>query len=134
MAELTIGEVAQGAGVQPSALRYYESVGLLPAPKRVNGRRRYDESVLRQLTIIQMAQHAGFTIAEIQTLLHGFEQDTPPSARWRQLAAEKLVELHGRLRQTQQMIQVLENGLQCGCLQFEDCVILEDARCEVGNE
>jgi MerR family redox-sensitive transcriptional activator SoxR len=134
MAERTIGEVAQQAGMQASALRYYESVGLLPAPKRVNGRRRYDESVLQQLTIIQMAQRAGFTIAEIQTLRHGFEPDTPPSARWRQLAAEKLVELHGRLRQTQQMIQVLENGLQCGCLQFEDCVILEDARCEVGNE
>ncbi|HRQ42301.1 MAG TPA: hypothetical protein PLD25_30660 [Chloroflexota bacterium] len=48
-----------------------------------------------------------------------------------QIAAEKLVELHGRLRQSQQMIQVLENGLPCGCLQFADCVILDDARCEV---
>lgn len=130
MAELTIGEVAQRVGVQTSTLRYYESVGLLTAPRRVNGRRRYDESVLLPLTIIQMAQRAGFTIAEIQTLLHGFQPDTPPSARWRQLAGEKLVELHGRLRQTQQMIQVLENGLQCGCLRFEDCVILTDARCE----
>ena len=52
MEELTIGEVARQAGIRPSALRYYESIGLLPAPKRVNGRRRYDPSTVQQLTVL----------------------------------------------------------------------------------
>ncbi len=42
MPDLTIGDVARRSGLRPSALRYYEEAGLLPAPARVNGRRRYD--------------------------------------------------------------------------------------------
>ena len=49
MKELTIGEVARRAGVHTSAIRYYESVGLLPPPKRLNGRRRYDETVFQRM-------------------------------------------------------------------------------------
>ena len=70
MEELTIGEVARQAGIRPSALRYYESIGLLPVPRRVNGRRRYDPAIVQQLTVLQVARQAGFTIAEIQTLFH----------------------------------------------------------------
>lgn len=69
MEDLSIGEVARRAGIQPSALRYYESIGLMPAPRRVSGRRRYDESAVRMLKIVQLAQSAGFSIAEIQVLL-----------------------------------------------------------------
>jgi len=81
----TIGEVARRAGVRPSALRYYERIGVLPLPGRENGRRQYDEEVLREvlgrLAIVRVAQQAGFTIAEIRTLLDGFSEDTPPSER-----------------------------------------------------
>ena len=55
MEELVIGEVARRAGIRPSALRYYESIGLMPAPKRVNGRRRYDESTVQMLRVVQLA-------------------------------------------------------------------------------
>jgi MerR family redox-sensitive transcriptional activator SoxR len=75
--ELAIGEVARRAGIQPSALRYYERIGLMPAPKRVSGRRRYGEDTVQMLKVVQLAQSAGFTVAEIQTLLHGFAPDTP---------------------------------------------------------
>ena len=69
MEELAIGEVARRAGIRTSALRYYDSIGLMPAPKRVSGRRRYDESTVQMLKVIQLAQQAGFTVAEIQTLI-----------------------------------------------------------------
>ena len=49
MGSMSIGEVARWAGVRPSALRYYEGVGLLPSPERTNGRRRYDGKVLREV-------------------------------------------------------------------------------------
>src|SRR3954454_4514736 len=103
MEELVIGEVAQRAGIRPSALRYYESIGLLPATKRVNGRRRYDESTVQMLKVVQLAQDAGFSVAEIQTLLHGFAPDTPPAARWQLLARQKLDELDAQIARVQQM-------------------------------
>src|SRR5215216_1550017 len=103
MEELVIGEVARRAGIRPSALRYYESIGLMPAPKRVNGRRRYDESIVQMLRIIQLAQQAGFTVAEIETLLHGFAPDTPPAARWQPLAQQKIAELDALIVHAEKM-------------------------------
>jgi MerR family redox-sensitive transcriptional activator SoxR len=123
MADLTIGEVARRVGVRTSALRYYESIGLLPAPKRVNGRRRYDESIIQLLGVLQLAQKAGFSVAEMQTLFHGFEPDTPPAARWRVLARQKMAELDALIQRSQQMKHFLESGLRCNCLRLEDCVI-----------
>src|SRR5690349_5831998 len=96
--DLTITQVARRAGIRPSAIRYYESIGLLPVPARVHGRRRYDESVSRRLTIIAAAQGMGFTIAEIGVLLHGFDADTPASARWRALAEEKRPHIDALIR------------------------------------
>jgi MerR family redox-sensitive transcriptional activator SoxR len=130
MEELAIGEVARRAGIRPSALRYYESIGLLTATKRINGRRRYDENAVQVLKVVQLAQDAGFTIAEIQTLLHGFAPDTPPAARWQTLARQKLDELDAQITRAQQMKQVLEKGLNCGCLRLEDCaVVLAEGMC-----
>jgi MerR family redox-sensitive transcriptional activator SoxR len=131
MEDLAIGEVARRAGIRPSTLRYYESISLLPRPKRVSGRRRYDESTLQMLKVIQLAQQAGFTVAEIQTLLHGFEPDTPPAARWRPLARQKLRELDALIERAQHMKQLLETGLNCGCLRLEDCaIVLENWGCQ----
>jgi MerR family redox-sensitive transcriptional activator SoxR len=118
----SIGEVAAQAGLNPSAIRYYESVGLLPAPKRINGRRVYEASVLPRLALVQLAQKAGFTVQEISTLLHGFATDTTPAERWQTLARKKLVEIEQMLVRIQQMKALLEKALHCGCLRLEDCV------------
>ena len=76
MGMLLIGEVAQRSGIKPSAIRYYESVGLLPEPARRSGRRVYDNDVLDHLTFIRFAQMAGFGISEIKGLVSGL---TPQS-------------------------------------------------------
>jgi MerR family redox-sensitive transcriptional activator SoxR len=129
---LTIGEVARRAGIRTSALRYYESIGLLPMPSRVNGLRRYDASTVGLLAVIRLAQQAGFTVAEIQTLLHGFTPETPPAARWRPLAQAKLAELDEVIARAQQMKAILATGLNCGCLRLEDCAtILVREQCEM---
>jgi len=121
---MSIGEVARRSGVRSSTLRYYESVGLLPAPERVNGRRRYGGEVLLLLLVIRVAQQAGFTLAEIRTLLHGFSPDTPPSARWRALAREKLTEVDALVERVLGMKDLLERGLRCECLRLEDCSLV----------
>ncbi len=112
--ELTISAVARHAGLRPSAIRYYESAGLLPLPRRVSGRRRYGPEVLPRLTLIAAAQRMGFTIAEIRTLLHGFSPGTPASARWQVLAAQKLPEVEALMVHAQSMKALLEEALQCG--------------------
>lgn len=119
--ERTISDVARHAGIRPSAIRYYESVGLLPPPARVNGRRRYDEDVLQRLAVIAWAQQMGFTIAEIGTLLHGFSADTPAWARWQTLATEKMPQIDALIEQAYRMKRLLEESLRCECLTLDDC-------------
>lgn len=102
---------------------------MLPAPDRVNGRRCYDGEVLRdvldRLTVVRVAQQAGFTVTEIKTLLDGFSDDTPPSERWRVLAREKLTEVEALVERALGMKRLLERGLRCECLRLEDCDLIE---------
>ena len=121
-----IGEVARRARVAASTIRYYEQIGLLPPAKRVNTKRRYDLSILEKINVIRIAQQAGLTIAEIQTLLYDFPVDTPPSERWETLAAKKIVELDEIIRQAQAMKDLLEKTLQCHCVKIEDCAQVEE--------
>jgi MerR family redox-sensitive transcriptional activator SoxR len=68
---MSIGEVAKRAGVAASALRYYEREGLIPKADRRGGKRVYGADILDRLALIGVAKGAGFTVAEIQTLLSG---------------------------------------------------------------
>jgi MerR family redox-sensitive transcriptional activator SoxR len=121
MQSWTIGEVAARSGVPASTIRYYEEIELLPPALRVNGRRRYDNTILPTLRVIRLAQQAGFSIAEIQTLLHDFPVDTLPSTRWQGLARRKLSELDERMQQLQVMKSFLEQTLDCQCRSLEEC-------------
>jgi len=124
MTEMTVGAAAKAVGLRPSAIRYYESVGILPPPRRVSGQRRYDASVLDCLRAIQVAKEAGFTIGEIRRLFRGFPLRTSPSARWRALARQKLREVDDMIARALGMKRMLEDGLRCGCLTLEDCRLL----------
>jgi MerR family redox-sensitive transcriptional activator SoxR len=122
MTELTISEVARRAGIRASAIRYYESMGLLPPPPRVSGQRRYQAEILRRLAFIQAAQAVGFSVAEMQTLLGELNEDVPLSTRWQSLAQRKLAEVDALIHQAQRMKRMLENGLHCSCPDLEQCM------------
>ncbi|HJS29173.1 MAG TPA: MerR family transcriptional regulator [Anaerolineales bacterium] len=124
MEELTIGEVAQYAGMRTSAIRYYESVGLLPRPTRVNGRRRYDPGVLKRLGLIQLVRQAGFGIRELQLLFNGSAIDAPASTMWKSLAVEKIAEMDALIERTQAAKAWLAEALQRDCQGAEECVAL----------
>lgn len=121
MEVLSIGAVAREAGIRASAIRYYEQAGLLPAPQRESGRRRYTPDILDRIALIQFAQQAGFTIGEIRTLFEGFEEGTPMSLRWQVLAQHKLAEVDALVDRAQRMRALLARALDCGCLRLEDC-------------
>ena len=126
MEGLSIGEVAERTGLAPSAIRYYESLGLLPEPSRAGGKRRYDESIFGWLALIALAREAGFTMAETRELIAGFDPETLPTTRWQALAERKLAEIDEQIARATRMRKVLKRGLACGCLRLEECVrILE---------
>ncbi len=122
MEEFTISEVAKRAGIQASAIRYYESIKLLPSPRRSSGRRRYSPEILRQLAFIQTARTAGFSLAEIQTFMNGLDDETPLAERWQMLAQHKLAEVDALMRKAQGMKMILQNGLNCTCANLEECI------------
>ncbi|MEN8184078.1 MAG: MerR family transcriptional regulator [Myxococcota bacterium] len=121
MLSLSIGQVAERAGIAASAIRYYEAEGLLPRAERRSGRRVYDESVVERLAIIQLAKAAGFTVAEVKRLLGGFARRTPPGERWRTMAERKLVELDERIAEAERMKRLLRVVTRCECPSFTDC-------------
>ena len=122
MTEMSIGQVAQKAGLETSTLRYYESIGLLPVAKRVSGQRRYTPEALKWLAMIQVAKEAGFTLSEVKTFIVGFSEHEPPSARWQAMARQKLPEVEALIIRAQGMKRLLEEGLECDCLRLDECV------------
>jgi MerR family transcriptional regulator, redox-sensitive transcriptional activator SoxR len=122
MTELSIGEVARRAGVRPSALRYYEQAGILPAAKRVNGRRHYSEELVKMIEVARFAQSVGFSLAEVKQLFAGFEGRSELCAQWRPLALAKLKELDAVIEKARRMKGAIESGLSCGCIRVQDCL------------
>jgi MerR family transcriptional regulator, redox-sensitive transcriptional activator SoxR len=123
MEALAIGEVSRRAGMAQSAIRYYESAGLLSGPARSSGGwREFHPEVVDQLKVIRMARELGFSLEEIRTLLNGFSPDTPPSTRWQQLAERKLPEVDALIQRATAMKRLLEKGLRCDCVSIQDCI------------
>lgn len=111
MSDMSIGEVAEAAGMQTSTLRYYESIGILPEPRRLNGRRRYSQSILSVLEAIHLAKACNFSLDEIRTILYGPPSDESPSERWKNLAAAKLQETESLLAQAQRQKAALTESI-----------------------
>lgn len=116
--QLTIGELAATAGVATSALRYWEELGLLPAPARVSGQRRYPTSSVLLVGLIVLLRDVGFTLREIKVLMAA-RADRPDT--WRELLRRKLVELDERIAQAQVARTAIEHGLACRHDDILDC-------------
>jgi MerR family redox-sensitive transcriptional activator SoxR len=118
---MTIGEIAARAGVRTSAIRFYESAGLLPEARRVGGRRVYESDVLARLAVIRFAQAAAFSLDEIRGLFSATAGERSISTRWKRLAAAKVIALDVVIVQAESMKRQLQRALQCGCIEVEEC-------------
>jgi MerR family redox-sensitive transcriptional activator SoxR len=117
---LTIGEVAEAAGLRTSAIRYYEAQGLLRPAARVGGRRRFEPDVLDRLAVIAFCRELGFTLDEIRRLLE------PPGRaaqrrRWQELVEAKLAELAHTAARVEAMREVLRRSQTCDCIDVQEC-------------
>ncbi len=123
-AVLTIGEVARQAGVNTSAIRYYERVGVLPEPERVGGQRRYTQGTIRRLGVIGVAKQAGFTLEETRALLHA-DADSAAHAELRGLADHKLPEVEALIARAQAMRDWLLTARGCTCETLDVCGLFD---------
>lgn len=118
---MTIGQLAERAGLNASAIRYYERHGILPEPVRVSGQRRYSERTLARLRIIDVAQHAGFSLDEIKILLAGTEAGAPAHEQLQGLAARKLGDIDALIERAQLVRAWLATATRCGCDSLDVC-------------
>jgi MerR family redox-sensitive transcriptional activator SoxR len=121
MAALTISQVARQVGLESSAIRYYERIGLLPTPARQSGQRRYDATALYRLAIIQRARQLGFTLEEVRQLFFGF-REVRASARWQKLCRSKLTELQALADGIKTVQRLLRKMMRrCHCETLDQC-------------
>lgn len=121
---LTIGALSARSGLAPSALRFYESQGLLPSERTASGQRRYPRSALRRLAFIRSAQRVGLTLDEIREELASLpEQRTPSVADWRKLSGSWQGRLDHRLAEIEQLRDSLTSCIGCGCLSLRTCAL-----------
>lgn len=135
---LPIGDVAEASGRSASSIRYYERVGLIPAPQRVSGQRRYPRTVLRTLAVIDTAQRAGLTLAEIGALLAanpgdaghpddaGAPKNPGPSDCLRQVATRRLPEVRALIERAERVRRWLEAAAGCACPTLDDCQLFAE--------
>lgn len=106
-------------------IRYYEDVGVLPEPRRVSGQRRYDESILRRLAVIDIAQRAGLSLVEISDLLgHGGD---PIADRMRAVAARRLPEIDALIERATRVRLWMHAAAGCTCETIDECALFDEA-------
>ena len=118
---MKIGELADQLGIAPSAIRYYERVGLIDPPERISGQRRFPKSAVQILRFIQLAKSGGFSINEIKTIFAGYP-GMKLNDQWHILAEKKKLEVGYKIRELQQVDSVLDALLACECATIDECV------------
>lgn len=126
-AALSIGQLSVRAVVNLETVRYYEKIGLLPAPPRTEGGHRlYGEEHVKRLTFVRRARELGFTLDEIRALLHLAEERERSCARARAVAAKHLADVRAKIADLRRMQRVLtETVARCADGTRPECPLLE---------
>jgi len=121
---LTIGEVAERSGVAPSAIRYYEELGLIRSERAPSGHRRFGREILRRLAFIVFAQRIGLTLAEVAQELRRLPSGrVPTGADWSKLSGSWAKRIEKRIADLERLRHDLSLCIGCGCLSLESCTI-----------
>jgi MerR family redox-sensitive transcriptional activator SoxR len=121
---LTIGELAARSGVATSALRYYESLGLLTSTRTRGAQRRYARSTLRRVAVVQAGQRAGLSLAQVREGMAELPADRVPTRRdWERLARRWRTHLDARIDELQRIRDGLADCIGCGCQSLRRCAV-----------
>lgn len=122
MTQLTIGQLAERAGVATSAIRFYESRGLLQSQRTTGNQRRYAQATLRRVAFIRAAQRVGLTLDEISDAMATLPSGrTPTKADWSRLSASWRSRLDEQILRIEKLRDNLDGCIGCGCLSLQRC-------------
>lgn len=125
---LTIGALAQRAGVATSAVRFYEAQGLLRGSRTEGNQRRYAKETLRRVAFIRIAQGVGLSLDEVRAALATLpEQRTPTPADWARLSRAWKPLIDARIAALAALRDQLDSCIGCGCLSLKTCKLYNPA-------
>ncbi len=124
VARLTIGQVAKRTGLSVSAIRFYETQGLVTPLRNVGGQRRFLPSDIRRLSFVLIAQQLGFPLEEISARLKGLPEGRTPTKRdWARISRAFRQALQDRIDIMTRMRDRLDGCIGCGCLSLANCAL-----------
>jgi len=128
---MRIGEVARAAGVSPSAIRYYEAVGIMPPPTRRNGRRYYESQAVDELIVLRFYRTAGIPIRGLASIVKHRPGTTARRDVWVDVLNARIVDLDSWIEKAEQTRAVLEQSKACRCNgKRDDCTVLQAANAQ----
>ncbi len=133
---LTIGQLSTRTGIAVSAIRYYETQGLIHPDRNAGGQRQFRRADIRRLSFVRIAQQFGFTIDQIAEQLRMLpEARTPNKADWGRIAVKFRKELDARIETLTKLRDNLDGCIGCGCLSLQKCKLYnpEDVAHTKGN-
>jgi MerR family redox-sensitive transcriptional activator SoxR len=121
---LTIGELARRTGLSVSAIRFYESRGLVRAIRSSGNQRRFQRSDIRRLSFLVIAQQLGLHLGQIEAALASLPQGrTPTRADWEQISAQIRDALDEKIAMLERTREKLDLCIGCGCLSLDTCAL-----------
>jgi MerR family transcriptional regulator, redox-sensitive transcriptional activator SoxR len=132
---LTIAELSSRSGAAPSALRYYEELGLIRAERTAGNQRRYPRYVLRRIAFIRAGRQLGLSLREIKAALDTLPRDKAPTkAQWSRAARTWQARIDERVVELQRLSSTLSSCIGCGCLSLRTCALYnpEDSAADLG--
>src|SRR5512132_2361248 len=134
--KLTIGELSARSGVAPSALRFYETQGLIAARRTSGNQRRYERAILRRIALIQAGRAAGIPLERIRAALATLPAHRTPTRRdWERLSRGWREDIDRRIATLEALRNRLTTYIGCGCLSIDACELLnpDDEAAQIGS-
>lgn len=120
--EITIGQMARRTGLAVSAIRYYETQGLIRPARNAGGQRRFLRSDIRRLSFVRIAQRFGFTLPRIAALMANLPDERTPTKRdWEKISRQFRITLDAQILALEQLRDNLDGCIGCGCLSLKKC-------------
>lgn len=120
--KLSIGQLANRTGIAVSAIRYYETQGLIHPDRNAGGQRQFQRSDIRRLSFVRIAQQFGFTIDQICEELQMLPNArTPTKADWTRISKNFRAALDSRIETLTKLRDNLDGCIGCGCLSLRKC-------------
>lgn len=127
-AMIAIGALAKRSGIAASALRFYETQGLISSTRSAGGRRLFTRDALRRVAFIRVAQSVGLSLEDIRAALIRLpDQRTPTRLDWERLSRAWRPILDRRIDSLIGLRERLTSCIGCGCLSLKTCALYNPA-------